>query len=397
MPPRSAERDRDSRSRSPSSKHSKKEKKDKKDKTTKKEEKQNRASRLNEPEDVTSSSNSEADALEPLPASTTAVSVDLLNSVLTSVNAITAELKTMNKDIGDVRRELQSQRKQVDTMISQMTRMHEEAEHSRAAFKEEMALTNDSINKKLADFEQRLSRTAADSSQATGSSASAVAGAPRGRSAPPPRSPAANRSEARSEVAHKVLVIGFPRALPKKALEKHNETTMAQYLRDNPTFSAPVFFGTAGTMYSLGFASGLELGNFMRWYRTNRSACRWKDKNKANDMEDEPGTFHDIVYKTPAEPAARARGLALSPYHRFLAEHLSKSPAWTEATLHRTRPDKGTITIESDDELWVPFKIELNDSRNEVTMDTATLTHFGFSVDQIRAYVAKAAAEGQAD
>jgi hypothetical protein len=156
-----------------------------------------------------------------------------------------------------------------------------------------------------------------------------------------------------------------------------------------------MFFGTAGTMYSLGFASGLELGNFMRWYRTNRSACRWKDTNKANDKKDETGTFHDIVYKTPAEPAARARGQALSPYHRFLVQHLSKSPAWTDATFHRTRPDKGTITIESEDELWVPFKIELNDSSNEVIMDTAALMHFGFSVDQIRSYVQ--AAMGQAD
>jgi hypothetical protein len=154
MPPRSADRDRDSRSRSPSSKHSKKETQNKKDKTEKKDAKRDRAARLNEPEDNTSMSSSESGALEPLPASATAVSVELLNSVLTSVNALTAELKTMHKDIGDVRSELQSQRKQVDTMISQMTRIHEEAEHSRAAFKEEMAQANDSINKKLADFEQ---------------------------------------------------------------------------------------------------------------------------------------------------------------------------------------------------------------------------------------------------
>jgi uncharacterized coiled-coil protein SlyX len=201
---------------------------------------------------------------------------------------------------------------------------------------------------------------------------------------------------ARLSDKHKVLVIGFPRVLPKAALLSHHEKVMKHFTEADPSNVVPTFFGNTGTMYSVGFDNGRDLGIFMRWFRTNRRICRWKDP-RADPKQDDDHFLHDIIYKTPSSPEDRARGQALAPYHRFLAGHLHTSPIYTEKTTHRTRPDKGTVAIETEVDMWVPFSVPLEDRNNEVVIDAAVLKVFGFTVDQVRAFVRKTVTDEHVD
>jgi hypothetical protein len=114
---------------------------------------------------------------------------------------------------------------------------------------------------------------------------------------------------------------------------------------------------------------------------------RWRDpRAEARPGEDphDDALFTDIVIKVHSPPEDRARGKLLSPYHKFLDAKLQLSPGMSL----RTRPDKGTVSVETPDDLWVIFRIDPKDPDNTVEIDQAALLHFGFSLDEVTKFVA---------
>jgi hypothetical protein len=191
---------------------------------------------------------------------------------------------------------------------------------------------------------------------------------------------------------HKVLVIGFPRLLPKAALKNHYDRIMAAFAHSAEGNATGVFFGNTGTMYSIGFPTGRDVGTFLRWFRENRRTIRWKDPRAAaqhGDNPDDDVCFTDIVIKVPSPPEVRARGKRLSPYHKFLEAKLPLTPGMSL----KTRPDKGTVCIETPDDLWTMFRIDPNDPETKIQIDEQALLHFGFSVAQVDKFVASLNAE----
>jgi hypothetical protein len=140
-------------SRTPSGPAERKHKKDKKGKKEKKEEKRRRVAANHEPEEPTSSSGDEQGGLLQLaclPSSSTTISADLINSMLTTVNSLVTEVQSMHADMGSVREELHTQRKQMDHVLNTVQKFHAEAEHERQTFRTELAATNKQIEEKIA-------------------------------------------------------------------------------------------------------------------------------------------------------------------------------------------------------------------------------------------------------
>jgi hypothetical protein len=179
------------------------------------------------------------------------------------------------------------------------------------------------------------------------------------------------------------LVFGFPRAIPKTAMQKYFNNIMTIFAAASAEHRPATFFGSGGTLFSMGFNSNPDASRFMKWYKVNKMQCRWKDPRGPGADRDEEPLFHNIIIKPPSTPEARARGKALAPYHAFLEEHL---PAAGEFTF-RTRPDKGTITVESDDDLWTIFSVLPDDPHNKVTTHAEALRAMGFTMDSITEFV----------
>jgi hypothetical protein len=388
MPPRSANRGSNSRSRSPSDKcKEKKHKKDKKDKKQSKEERRREAAANNVPASPTSSSDDEhpGPGLALLPSSSSQISTDLLNSVVSTVNSLVSEVQSMNKEMRSFRDELKSQRQEINHMLTTVTKIHTEAEQERAQFRKELDETNESIQAKLADLDRKLAR------QPTHSPSSVPASAPGPGSS---QQPVVGRpSSAKATDDLKLLVMGFPRALPRTALYRYFTKLVNGLSEAHPATGKPECFGSSGTMFSIGFSNRANYITFQKWYREHKETVMYKDISDELALpEDDPKRMISIIIKPPSSSAQRKRGKLLSPYHKFLAANLRNSKLYTPEMKLRTKPETGTVTIENEHHLWTLFHIEETPNGLEVATNVSAAEKHGFSLESIAAFVADASA-----
>jgi hypothetical protein len=168
----------------------------------------------------------------------------------------------------------------------------------------------------------RFPSAGVDVAAATGyevSSPTATAANLSARSRPVSPPPAAFR---RSDIDHKVLVIGFLRAIPKAGLNKHFDKIMNKFTADFEDYSSGVFCVSSGTMCSIGFSVARDIGIFLKRFRADRRLARRQDLRIATlpgKDTDDVSHFTDIVFKAPSFPEDRARGRRLSPNHQLLS------------------------------------------------------------------------------
>jgi hypothetical protein len=318
---------------------------------------------------------------------------------------MTAQFAAVTASLTEQGTKFSSLSQAVTGMQATMVQFQKDTKEEMTKIEGKIKENTDALQRQIDEINAGMARLASSSLTSAAGSGAAASSAPswpapaasgsRARSRATPPTPTASRSPDKTHNKNdtKIIVIGFPRALPKAALLSHFERVMKAFVDAGNGNTKPTFYGNAGTMYSIGFGTGRDLGTFMRWYRLNRRLVRWRDP-RADPKDDSEEHFKDIIFKSPSSPEERARGKNLAPYHQFLEKFLKDSPKHCDKMLFRTRPDKGTISIETDADLWTPFHIDITDATNTVILNTDVLQVFGFTESQVMAHIKEVTAKG---
>jgi hypothetical protein len=190
-----------------------------------------------------------------------------------------------------------------------------------------------------------------------------VAAAARARRPSPPISATiANRPTTRT-----VIAFGFPRILPRAALQAHFDD-IAAAAPDHFRLNSVVFRGNGGKGYSLDFNDASLAAAFIRWTRDNDTD--WEGPRDG----DEP---IKIKFRLISSPEDSARGRRLSPLYEWLSTNLPDSSAYKVDMRVRANTRKGIISVENDMDCWVIAAIPPDGG--PLHFDPDSLTFFGFS------------------
>jgi hypothetical protein len=216
---------------------------------------------------------------------------------------------------------------------------------------------------------------------------------PQAAAAQPAVSPAAGgpglRPAARDtaeEFGRKVIVVGFPRTLPRPALvawwEEFRCIVPKQYY-DKGTFQ-----GGHGKVFSVAFPTRADARMFTSAVATSQHNFQWVSP-RVNE-----GSFK-INFKTEKTVAERARGQALSGAWKIVSPLILRSSAFVDGMKFTTDPRRGSIAVATGNDMYELVQLKHSGGVFSIVTHDENLLHFGISREigeTIRASIAEVAA-----
>jgi hypothetical protein len=218
---------------------------------------------------------------------------------------------------------------------------------------------------------------------ATTAAASAAASPPTATTAAPRAkqdSPAAA-----GEFGRKVIVVGFPRTLPRPALlawwEEH-KTIVPVHYHDKGTFQ-----GGHGKVFSVVFPTRADARLFTSAVATSQHTFQW--------LSPRAGEGHfTINFKTEKTIAEKERGRALSGAWRILSPLILKSDKFIEGYKFTTDPRRGVIAVSMGNDMRELVHLKHTAGVFSIITDDENLLYFGVSheiAETIKASIVAAA------
>ena len=134
----------------------------------------------------------------------------MMDQILSSLNALTVNVQTLNDGMTHLRKDMDSQRSQVDRVLEHVHKLEAKTTKDFQDYKDSAEKANEAINKKIASMEQRLQGGRPSSAGASGSAAAAAS------PTPPPTSTAPAARQPGDRVPGRVWIKGFREVLTTK-------------------------------------------------------------------------------------------------------------------------------------------------------------------------------------
>jgi hypothetical protein len=176
------------------------------------------------------------------------------------------------------------------------------------------------------------------------------------------------------EFGRKVIVLGFPRLLPRPALVAWWETARIQISHDIQIKGT--FQGGAGKTFTVVFPTRSDARAFTTHISTNQTKFQWTSPRPGE------GDFA-INFRTERTVLEQERGQALSGAWKLLSKLVRESTAFTVGMKFTTDTRRGFIAVTTDGgtDMFVLLNLKATGGSYSITTVDESFAHFGLTLD----------------